>query len=76
VKEQSHKREMSDAVRGDFERLRGRGVATTFAVPESQDAPPEGAEVADAGTAEPSQALPPAPAEDAPRPFLRRLLGR
>jgi hypothetical protein len=75
VKEQSHKREMSDAVRGDFERLRGRGVATTIALPGSQDATPEVPEVADVGAAEASPA-PPAPAEDAPRPFLRRLLGR
>jgi hypothetical protein len=31
VKEQSHKSEMSAAIRGDFERLRERGVAATLA---------------------------------------------
>jgi hypothetical protein len=31
VKDQSHKDEMSKALRGDFERLRDRGVATTLA---------------------------------------------
>jgi hypothetical protein len=31
VKEQSHKDEMSRALRGDFERLRERGVPTTLA---------------------------------------------
>jgi hypothetical protein len=31
VKEQSHKDEMSRALRGDFERLRERGVSTTLA---------------------------------------------
>ncbi len=31
MSEQSHKREMTDALRGDFERLRARGVSTTLA---------------------------------------------
>ena len=31
MKEQSHKDEMSRALRGDFERLRERGVSTTLA---------------------------------------------
>lgn len=31
MKEQSHKSEMSAAIRGDFERLRERGVAATLA---------------------------------------------
>ena len=39
MKEQSHKDEMSKALRGDFERLRDRGVATTLAP--KDDAPPE-----------------------------------
>jgi len=38
VKEQSHKDEMSAAIRGDFERLRDRGVAATLA-PRDEDAP-------------------------------------
>ena len=39
MKEQSHKDEMSKALRGDFERLRDRGVATTLAP--KDDAPAE-----------------------------------
>ena len=31
MKEQSHKQDMSAAVRGDFARLRARGVSTTIA---------------------------------------------
>ena len=46
MKEQSHKDEMSAAIRGDFERLRERGVAATLA-PSDDDPPslstPEGA---------------------------------
>jgi len=38
VKEQSHKDEMSAAIRGDFQRLRDRGVAATLA-PRDEDAP-------------------------------------
>lgn len=40
MKEQSHKDEMSKALRGDFERLRDRGVATTLAPGEEQRAQP------------------------------------
>ena len=36
MKEQSHKDEMSRALRGDFERLRGRGVSTTLAQRDAQ----------------------------------------
>ena len=38
MKEQSHKDEMSAAIRGDFQRLRDRGVAATLA-PRDEDAP-------------------------------------
>lgn len=38
MKEQSHKDEMSAAIRGDFQRLRDRGVAATLA-PRAEDAP-------------------------------------
>lgn len=38
MKEQSHKDEMSAAIRGDFERLRGRGVAATLA-PRDEEMP-------------------------------------
>jgi len=37
VKEQSHKTEMSAAIRGDFQRLRDRGVAATLAPREDED---------------------------------------
>jgi hypothetical protein len=36
MEEQSHKREMSDAVRADFERLRERGVVSSLSVHDSQ----------------------------------------
>jgi len=36
VKEQSHKSEMSAAIRGDFRRLRERGVAVTLAPRDDQ----------------------------------------
>ena len=45
MKEQSHKDEMSAALRGDFDRLRERGVAVALAPaerqPEPERAPPE-----------------------------------
>ena len=46
MKEQSHKEEMSKALRGDFERLRDRGVATTLAPRDQSHA--EADEVVDA----------------------------
>ena len=39
MKEQSHKDEMSAAIRGDFERLRERGVSATLAPVEPPDEP-------------------------------------
>jgi hypothetical protein len=91
VKEQSHKDEMSKALRGDFERLRDRGVATTLArrdeqhaqptpdEPESFEEPeliePEGEPEAEPVT-QPVTDAPVAEAEE-PRPgWLGRLLGR
>lgn len=45
MKEQSHKDEMSAALRGDFDRLRERGVAVALAPaerePDPESAPPE-----------------------------------
>jgi hypothetical protein len=69
VKEQSHKDEMSRALRGDFERLRERGVSTTLAPPD--DAVPEPVE-APVGSPEPAPAD-----EEAARGsgWLGRLLG-
>ena len=45
MKEQSHKNEMSAAIRGDFKRLRDRGVAATLA-PRDDDDLPEPVEIA------------------------------
>jgi hypothetical protein len=46
VKEQSHKDEMSKALRGDFERLRDRGVATYACAARRRRAPGGGGRVA------------------------------
>jgi hypothetical protein len=82
VKEQSHKDEMSAALRGDFARLRGRGVAATLAprVPEA----PQPAAAEPAETAEPDETAEteaPAAEEKAEQPvadpgFFARMLGR
>ena len=62
MKEQSHKDEMSAAVRGDFQRLRARGVSATLVPHESAAPAPE--LVADAATV---RAEKPAPDVDPPR---------
>jgi hypothetical protein len=46
VKEQSHKDEMSKALRGDFERLRERGVSVTLAPRDTAPPGPEPVESA------------------------------
>ena len=89
MKEQSHKDEMSAAIRGDFQRLRDRGVAATLA-PRDEDAPtaadvianhqepavPEVAAVLVEPVTEP-EAEQSDDVPDADRPgFLARLLGR
>jgi len=67
VKEQSHKHEMAAALRGDFARLRARGVEAMFG------AAPRGA----AGQAEPAPEPPPATTQPANgRTGLSRLLRR
>jgi hypothetical protein len=76
VKEQSHKNEMSAAIRGDFKRLRERGVAATLA-PRDDDGLPEPVEIvpehdepvvtALAAAPEEPDATPEAVDEDAPR---------
>ena len=43
MKEQSHKEEMSAALRGDFQRLRERGVPATLVPHEETGAEPEAA---------------------------------
>jgi hypothetical protein len=73
VKDQSHKDEMSKALRGDFERLRERGVATTLTQA------PSSASAADTSTSPPDE-VPDAVEDDtdgqARAGLLSRLLGR
>jgi hypothetical protein len=90
VKDQSHKDEMSAAIRGDFQRLRDRGVAATLA-PRDDEAAPSPADVSadreepeapEAATALAEPVTEPQADEgdelpDADRPgLLARLLGR
>jgi hypothetical protein len=75
VKEQSHKDEMTAALRGDFERLRERGVSNTLAPVESlaaeepiEQSEPERESGGEALAAQPPEPLadePPAPATQA-----------
>lgn len=69
MKEQSHKDEMSAALRGDFQRLRERGVTTTLSPGETEglDAVETEPEVV-----EPEHELEP----ESPPGWLGRLLGR
>jgi hypothetical protein len=70
VKDQSHKDEMSAALRGDFERLRERGVAATLS-PAEPDPPAEPEPLAELRLEEPADEV------DGERPgLLGRLLGR
>jgi hypothetical protein len=78
VKEQSHKEEMSAALRGDFERLRERGVAAAL-VPHDEPEPTAESvdEEPDDGPAREPE--PPAPAVETPPQrggWLSRLAGR
>jgi hypothetical protein len=90
VKEQSHKDEMSAALRGDFARLRDRGVAATLVphddVPtdraEADAQSPDRVEPAPTAVPEPApgppeEAGPPEPRDEpGPRSWLSRLAGR
>ncbi len=84
MKEQSHKDEMSKALRGDFERLRDRGVATTLAPRDDPQPEPaavvEPFEVREHASPEPvtQQAMDAsvAEAEEPPPGWLGRLRGR
>jgi hypothetical protein len=67
MKEQSHKQEMDAAVRGDFARLRARGVATTIVTePEETTVSP----------VPPAAADPRQPLSEPERASLRRLFRR
>lgn len=84
MKEQSHKDEMSAALRGDFQRLRERGVAVALAPhepdadpetpPDAEEQPPPGPSEHD----EPEGAAPVTEPEPAPqrRGWLSRFAGR
>lgn len=72
MKEQSHKDEMSKALRGDFERLRERGVSVSLSPRETPEPEPEPVEAAAPlleALPEPAVERPEAPAaEPAPEP--------
>ena len=71
MKEQSHKDEMSRALRGDFERLRGRGVSTTLGQRDEQQ--PDTVNT----VTDPVEPRPDDDAESTPKPgWLERLRGR
>ncbi len=89
MKEQSHKNEMSAAIRGDFQRLRARGVAATLAPRDHERVEPDPPDVLlEPIASEPAVDLEPAAPERAgdrrpevhepvARPgFVARLLGR
>jgi hypothetical protein len=69
VKEQSHKEEMSAALRGDFQRLRERGVPVEL-VPQAPEEPTEHS------PADEQPQDPPADASPQRRRWLSRLGGR
>ena len=87
MKEQSHKAEMSAALRGDFQRLRARGVSAALGPTEAPE-PVEGPDeepLAEEPQAviEPSTDVPPDPIPESPpdapgdeRPALRGWLSR
>jgi hypothetical protein len=74
MREQSQKREMSEALREDFRRLRARGIATTLApaIAEETATP-----ALDPALEPPTEAANRAEDAERPRvPVLARLLGR
>ena len=74
MKEQSHKREMAAAVRGDFARLRQRGVVPTIG---TADRAPSGRAVERSAGAVGEAPVRSEPAAASPsRTLLGRLLGR
>ena len=85
MKEQSHKAEMSAALRGDFQRLRARGVSAAL-VPQDEpdpDQPPPVVEAAapvvrEAPAVVPAESAPAEPEHEPPprRGWLSRLSGR
>ena len=83
MREQSHKDEMSAALRGDFQRLRERGVAVELAPQEPGSEPeaspePEEIELAEPTTNDepPQDTAPETEPEPERRGWLSRLAGR
>jgi len=88
MKEQSHKDEMSAALRGDFQRLRERGVAVALAPhepdsdPETPPDPNEPAQLEPTEHDEPQDSAPVTEPEPSPEPapqrrgWLSRFAGR
>jgi hypothetical protein len=83
VKEQSHKEEMSAAIRGDFQRLRDRGVSASLAPQDAPDPAPEPVASPNGGGAPPHEEQAPEPSAEDPveaipprRSWLSRLAGR
>jgi hypothetical protein len=83
VKEQSHKEEMSAAIRGDFQRLRDRGVSASLAPQDAPDPDPEPDASPNGGGATPHEEQAPEPSAEDPveaipprRSWLSRLAGR
>ncbi|HSC90325.1 MAG TPA: hypothetical protein VLB86_01575 [Gaiellaceae bacterium] len=80
MKEQSHKDEMSAALRGDFARLRDRGVAPTLAPREGERRQPAAIDPSDPDppeASEPPAGRPPEAEEPVTEPgFFARMLGR
>jgi hypothetical protein len=70
VKEQSHKEEMSAALRGDFQRLRARGVSPSLVpheAPEPVERPDEGPPAEEPqAVVEPPADVPPDPIPESP----------
>ena len=73
MKDQSHKDEMAAALRGDFERLRERGVAATLGPVDGSTEPVEPQEHP---PPEPSRATPRADEPSERRGLFGRLFGR
>ena len=80
MKEQSHKDEMSAALRGDFARLRDRGVAPTLAPREAATPQPAAIDPSDPDppeASEPPAGRPPEAEQPVTEPgFFARMLGR
>lgn len=78
MKEQSHKNEMSAALRGDFKRLRERGVTTTLSPGETEVVESEVEAVAPSSAVSVAVDVETAAERELERPpgWLGRLLGR